>query len=80
VERSVVVARGEQQDDNDDAEDAKQDMEGRVSQNARSRATSAASESTTSLMMITKVDWKSARLATGSGTIASWTGRTGTAR
>ena len=37
--------------------------------NAHSRAISALSESTTSLMMITKVDWKSAGFATGSRTV-----------
>jgi hypothetical protein len=37
--------------------------------NAYSRAISALSESTTSLMMITKVDWKSEGFATGSRTV-----------
>ena len=40
-----------------------------ISQNAHSRAISALSESTTSLMIITKVDWKSAGFATGSRTV-----------
>ena len=40
-----------------------------LTQDTHSRAISVLSESTTSLMMITKVDWKSAGFATGSSTV-----------